>query len=142
MMIEAGRYDEIASDIKDIIAFKHAKLFRWFVGGDIYNTETLDMMIAVANSCPDTQFMAFTKCYDLLPVDGGDIPSNLNIVLSAWKDYQPSDELKQRYAVCYFDDGDEDCLIPVGTTICGGDCEHCQLCFNLKAGESVCIRRH
>ena len=141
-MLEAGKYDEVASDIVDAIAFRHAKLFRWFVGGDIHDDEAMNMIIRVANSCPETEFMAFTKCYDIVEAHYDDIPENLNIVLSAWKELQPTDEQKQLFPVCYFDDGTPECQIPEGTTICGGDCEHCQLCFHMKGGEGVCIRRH
>jgi len=141
-MLEDGRYDEVKDDIVDTIRFRHAALFRWFVGGDIHDDNTMRMMIAVANECPSTRFMCFTKYYDIVEKHHKDIPSNLNIVLSAWKSLQPTKAQKKLFPVCYYDDGEEDCQVPVIATICGGDCEHCQLCFNMKAGEAVCIRRH
>jgi len=141
-MVEEGKYEEIAADIIDCIRFRHAKLFRWFVGGDIHDDQMMETMIKVAEECPDTRFMAFTKYYDIVEKYHDKIPENLNIVLSAWKELQPTKEQKKLFPVCYYDDGKEDCQVPVNATICGGDCEHCQLCYRMKAGESVCIRRH
>ena len=141
-MVEAEMFDEITSDIMDAIAFRHAKLFRWFVGGDIYSDKVMEMMIAIANSCPDTKFMCFTKFYDIAEKYHEEIPENLNIVLSAWKELQPTDAQKQLFPVNYYNDGEEDCQVPVMATVCGGDCEHCQLCFNMKGGESVTIYKH
>ena len=141
-MLENGLHANVASDIIDAIKFRHAKLFRWFVGGDIHDVGILEMMISVARACPETRFMCFTKFYDLVEEHHERIPGNLNIVLSAWKELQPTDAQKKLFAVCYYNDGEEDCQVPVDATVCGGDCEHCQLCFNMKAGEAVTIWRH
>ena len=139
-MVEHGRFDEIREDIIAYIRFRRCGLFRWFVGGDIYSEEMLDTMIVVAEECPDTRFMCFTKKYWL--IENKELPKNLNMVLSAWKDMQPSEELKKRFPVCYMDDGTPDCNVPDDALSCGGHCIDCQLCFGLRPGSSVKIGKH
>ena len=140
-MVKEGRFQEIWSDVVEYVRFRHAKMFRWFVGGDIWVPEMLDTMISVAEECPETEFMAFTKCYDVVDEFRTEIPSNLHIVLSVWNDYRPSEELMKRFPVCYYDDGSRD-DIPVHARVCLGGCESCQECWRMKAGEAVRIIKH
>lgn len=139
-MVQNGDWGKIYQDVVDYVRFRHATMFRWFVGGDIYNTGMLETMITVAEDCPETQFLAFTKQYDVL--EGYDVPENLHIVLSAWNGFQPSEDLKKRFPVCYYDDGSMTDSIPKDAKTCLGGCESCQECWKMTAGQSVRIYKH
>lgn len=61
--------------------------FRWFVSGDIYCMGMLKTMVWCANTCPDTVFYCYTKCYNIVNrwLDFGNIlPDNLKIIFSRW----------------------------------------------------------
>lgn len=63
------------------------KYFRWHSSGDIVDYRYLKGIIRVAESCPLTKFLCFTKKFDLVNYYlalGYKIPSNLNIVFSGW----------------------------------------------------------
>ena len=65
-----------------------SRYFRWHVSGDILNQSYFEMMIYIARVCKYTQFLAFTKKYELVNTylsGGGVIPENLKIVFSVWK---------------------------------------------------------
>mgnify|MGYP002927677031 FL=1 len=67
--------------------------FRWHVSGDIVDERYFDMMCRIATRLPRTQFLAFTKKYDLVNTfvkAGGTIPRNLHILFSSWPDYDLS----------------------------------------------------
>lgn len=70
----------------------------------------------------------------------GLIPSNFNIVFSAWNSFVPEDTTT--VPVAYFDDGEHEDLIDKKAVLCGGDCQHCKKCFYLKPGESVKFAKH
>lgn len=64
--------------------------FRWHVSGDIVDEQYFDMMCRIANKLPRTQFLAFTKKYDLVNAfldKDGMIPCNLHILFSSWPSY-------------------------------------------------------
>ena len=141
--VKAGLYDEIIADISAYLDGRpsiHA--FRWNISGDIYDLGFLDMMVTLARRYPHITFMAFTKKYDLVPLDRSNVPDNLKFVLSAWKQYRPSKILTDAYPVAYFDDGSDECQIPVGAFHCGGNCEKCLKCFKMGAGSSVYFTKH
>ena len=144
-LVRSRRYEEIIEDITSYIRFKHSGLFRWFVGGDIFDRGMLIAMTRIAKQCPETRFLCFTKRFDLLEEyleQEMDVPENLNIVLSAWKSYQPSEILKKRFPVCYMDDGTSECEVPPDALTCNGHCIECQACFGLKCGACVKIHKH
>ena len=75
------------AQIADTCRSTRAKRFRWHVGGDILDQNYLDLMYQTAESCPETQFLCFTKRHDLeykWPKDSG----NLVIVMSQWPGLQ------------------------------------------------------
>ena len=56
--------------------------FRYFVGGDIPNTQFFNMMVDVATVAKNCNFLAFTKNYNVVNEyldKGGKIPQNLKI---------------------------------------------------------------
>lgn len=139
-MVEDERWADIFADVTEYVRFRHSAMFRWFVGGDIWKAGMLDTMVRVAEECPQCEFLAFTKCYDIVKAYRGDIPKNLHIVLSAWNDFAPDAELIDRFPVCYYDDGSR--KLPEHAKVCLGGCESCQLCWTMKAGEAVRIVKH
>lgn len=142
-MCEAGRYEDILSDVLWYIDRRGSRYFRWFVGGDIPSEDFLHkVMIPAAQARPDVTFMSFTKNYAVLPRDASAVPSNLHIVMSVWKDFGPSEELKAIYPCEYYNDGSDDCRIPSDAVECSGHCTGCYVCFNLTAGNSVYIDKH
>ena len=130
------------NDISAAIRKKKPDLFRWHVGGDIPALWYIDNMVEIAKQNPAVEFWAFTKQFDILEQYKGEMPSNLNIVLSIWPPHLPSAELRKKYGCCYFQDKDESYIIPKDAFVCQGDCEECKVCVELDAGESVVIYKH
>lgn len=63
------------------------RFFRWHVAGDIVDDNYFYGMVEVANECKDTNFLCFTKKYEIVNryvANFGNIPKNLIIVFSVW----------------------------------------------------------
>ena len=124
----------------DIITWlwKHKpRRFRWHVAGDIPNQEYLDNMVVIAKLNRITQFLCFTKKYEL---EYKGIPSNLNIFASSWPGYGVvhvpySDEggrvLYGALPIAWCQDGSES-RIPPGAYECPGSCETCDHCWGSR----------
>ncbi len=132
-----------------IEACKLYRFFRWFHAGDIPDEEFYDMMNEVAVECPYTQFLAFTKQYEIVNSyisQHGLPPENLKVVLSAWGDkFQP--ENPHNLPIAYINLKHEKCTIPEQAKHCAGSCEDCIMrgnggCWTLKYGESVVFNQH
>lgn len=129
------------------IACKAFRFFRWHIGGDILSAAYLAGMVDVALYNPHCNFLVFTKRYDLINAyiqDGGEIPSNLQVIFSAW----PGAEMVNPYnfptSSPRFIDGS--CAAPEGARECPGNCSECAVmgagCWTLKAGEGVVFNAH
>lgn len=130
--------EEVSADIKS----RGIRYFRWFVGGDIPSPEFLDAMVAIADECPGTQFLAFTKRYAWVE-ECGSIPDNLHIVLSIWKTFGPSESARAEFPLAFYDDGTPECGVPEGAMECTGECEACGYrCFEAGDGFKVVFHRH
>ena len=128
------------------------KYFRWHASGDIPTKEYLLGMIMVANLNSGTNYLAFTKQYDL--VNGyiacyGELPCNLKIVFSDWCGFVQGNNPNQFPVAHVLLKGStkEECSIPENSFECGGMCEDCVLtneksCWKLCAGESVFFDFH
>lgn len=128
-------------------AAQAARFFRFHVSGDIPDAHYFHMMIELARMLPHTNFLAFTKQYNIInefaDQFGADaIPENLKILFSEWpgmemfnpynfpvahvifKNQEPRDEWK----------------------ICGGNCQECACravgCWELKNGEHIAFYEH
>ena len=82
---------EIVNAIVDVIKRRNVKLFRFNVSGDFgFNGELdgiyLAMACKVAELCPETRFLAFTKIYNAFNMER---PANFNLVASVWNEYAP-----------------------------------------------------
>lgn len=121
--------------------------FRWHVSGDIVDMNYLKMMCRVADKLQRTQFLAFTKKYDLVNsflTSGNKIPSNLHILFSSWPNYNMNNPYNLPVAYVSFKDGT--CEAPADANECSGHCEDCAYagknCWVLGPGGSVVLREH
>ena len=122
-----------------------ARFFRYHVSGDIPNAEYFYNMVALAWELPNTNFLAFTKQYQIVNDflnNGGRYPANMKIIFSnwgAWKCKNPY-ELPQCEIIIK---GSEPAP---GWKICGGNCTACACagigCWELKNGETIAIYEH
>lgn len=121
------------------------RFFRYHVSGDIVNSDYLLNMIKTAQELPGTNFLAFTKQYNIVNNfinSGGRIPNNLKIIFSNWDTWKCDNPYN--LPVCE--------IIFKGTTpadnwkICGGNCTECACsgigCWELKDGETIAIYKH
>ena len=122
-----------------------ARFFRFHVSGDIPNGAYFEMMVKTAQDLPNTNFLAFTKQYNIVNTylnNGGVIPSNLKILFSnwgAWKCANPY-ELPTCEVILKGNEPAQD------WKICGGNCTECACrgigCWELKNGETIAIYEH
>lgn len=139
----ARYFDEIRSSIDN--GFVSYSYFRWHAAGDIVDEQYLRGMIQVANSLPRTSFLAFTKKYELVNwyiANVGDIPSNLNIVFSAWGDLKFENPYSLPVAYVRFKEPSMNVAIPATAVECSGNCTTCLKCWGIKTGESVVFNIH
>jgi hypothetical protein len=121
------------------------RFFRYHVSGDIPNKEYFNNMVKLAEELPGTQFLAFTKQYNIVNQfinDGGKIPHNLKIIFSNWGTWKC--ENPHGLPVCeIIFPGDE---IPEEWKICGGNCTECACrgigCWEIKKGDTIAIYKH
>lgn len=121
------------------------ELFRWHVGGDIPNSEYLEMMCMLAHRFPAVKFRAFTKKFDLVRADAALIRKNpnLTISLSMWPGLKCHPATIKAWSTSWVrDPKNPDPRIPETAKECSGKCDTCQLCWGLKPGESVCFLKH
>ena len=132
-------------------AVKTQRFFRWHVSGDIVNQEYFLGMIRVASENPKTEFLAFTKAYQIVnaAIDAGAvIPGNLHLLFSA----APGIDMPNPHKIpeCHINFAD-----PALNTYCGGaeyvyyctgNCTECAVngcgCFFLKPGDVTIIDQH
>lgn len=126
-------------------AAKMARYFRFHVSGDIPNAEYFYNMVALAWELPNTNFLVFTKQYQIVNDfldNGGRYPANLKVLFSnwgAWKCENPYN-LPQCEVILK---GSEPAP---NWKICGGNCTECAGagigCWELKPGETIAIYQH
>ena len=121
-----------------------SKYFRYFSSGDIPDADFLAMMVRVANECPDTSFLCFTKKYELVDQfveSHGMIPENLHIVYSAWGVFQPDNPFG--FPVAYIRFRNQNNSIPENARQCSGYCGDCvqtgASCWTLHRGCGDCV---
>lgn len=121
------------------------RFFRYHVSGDIPNIEYFREMVRTAQELPHTNFLAFTKQYNIVNeylTNGGEIPSNLKILFSNWGTWKC--ENPHNMPTCE--------VVLKGSEpapnwkICGGNCTACACagigCWELKNGETIAIFEH
>ena len=123
------------------------RFFRWHIGGDILSAAYLQGMIETAFACPHCNFLAFTKRFDLVNefiAAGGVIPSNLQLIFSAWPGMALENPYNFPVSSPLFADGSH-AAGPLAVD-CPGDCSRCAVmgsgCWTLKPGEGVKFAAH
>lgn len=122
---------------------------RWHSSGDIPDSGYFEMMVRIAEERCNTNFLAFTKKYEIvnayLDENEGRLPDNLTVVFSAWGDeFQPHNPYN--LPVAYIRFKDKQTTIPEDAHECSGNCGQCAAhegsCWHLKRGESVVFNQH
>ena len=121
------------------------RYFRWHVSGDIPNMEYFMRMALTALALPNTEFLTFTKRYDIVNEylkNGVEIPNNLHIIFSAWPGMEMNNPHNLPVAHVIFK-GQE----PADAwKVCGGNCTECACrgvgCWELKNGETIAFYEH
>lgn len=135
--------NDLASMEADLLKYFNAvtapRFFRIHVGGDFVTREYATMWARVATACPGTNFLAFTKQWDI--IRGIEFPANVSIVLSAWPGTTIPEDLRRLYSVAWLDDGNEN--VPEDAIECPGNCATCGVCWSLaKRHLDVKFRKH
>lgn len=128
---------------------KLTNYFRYFVSGDIPNTQFLYYIVKTARKCPNCKFLVFTKQYEIvnnylsdLHIADEHMPKNLQIILSGWGAWQPKNPYNLPMSQVIFK-GQE----PFNDwLLCGGNCAECACrgvgCWQLKKGETISFYQH
>ena len=136
--------DRYFREISD--AVKTFRFFRWHIGGDIVNRRYLDGMIMVAQENPHCEFLAFTKCFDLVNdyLDKNELPKNLHIIFSAWVGQEMDNRHNLPTSNPLF--ADRSTTAHDGAMYCGGNCTECAKagtgCWVMKNGDEVIFPAH
>lgn len=135
-------FDSVRHQLNGINTYR---LFRWHVSGDIINADYFAGMVDVAKATPQTQFLAFTKRFNVVNewLDAnGELPQNFTVIFSAWDDdFKVPNPHNLPVAYCRSKAFKCD-NIPATAQECDGDCANCRKCFNLQKGESVVFNQH
>lgn len=115
-------------------------LFRMHVAGDIPDQQYWDIFSAGAGEFHGTDFLIFTKRYDL---DFNYVPGNVSLVISAWPGLELPRGLSENFPVAYLSHD----VRAAGLDYyfkCTGNCEECgHACWNkLGPGINVVFNKH
>lgn len=128
-------------------ACKAFRFFRWHIGGDILNAAYLAGVLDVAVCNPHCTFLIFTKRYDLINdyiSNGGEIPSNLQVIFSAWPGANMVNPYNMPVSSPLFVDGSH--AAGPDPISCPGDCSNCAVmgsgCWTLKRSQGVVFAAH
>jgi len=102
------------------------RTFRIHVAGDFLSQSHLDSWRRIARRHTSVRFLAFTKRFDL---SWANLPANLVIIFSMWPGMPDTAPAGPR---CWVQDGTET-RVPRSAIECGGSCEQCGMCWNLRA---------
>ena len=122
------------------------KFFRWHIGGDIVSTDYLNGMVMVAEENPNCEFLAFTKCFDIVNdyLDVKELPKNLHIIFSAWVGQKMDNKHNMPTSNPLFADGRT--TAHDGAVYCSGNCTECARtgcgCWTMKNGDEVIFPAH
>ena len=143
--LELWNVEPSAFELQATASAMLTRFFRWHVGGDIPSMEYLNMMCNVAARCTHTEFLVFTKKYEVVNTfidEGGNVPQNLKIIFSEWGEFKPYNPHDLPTAAVIFKNE----VPPSDTKICGGNCTVCACqgvgCWELKKGEKIYFYQH
>ena len=126
------------------------RYFRFHVSGDIPSEIYFADMVQIARELPNTQFLAFTKRYDIvnnhldiMEEIGAKLPENLHVIFSEWGEgwTVPNPYNLPTAAVIFKGQEPHD-----DWKVCGGNCTECACrgvgCWELKKGETIAFYEH
>ena len=141
---DADRFFFILDNQLNMIPFK---FFRWHSSGDIVNERYLEGMCWLARKHKGTQFLCFTKKYELVNeyLKYHKKPKNLILVLSNWGEWIC--ENPHNLPTAWVEFGKEsDNLIPESANRCNGNCGTCvntsEHCWRMQKGDAVYFHKH
>lgn len=151
--LDAWNKDKEGFERELINAFISARFVRYFSSGDIPDGDFLRMMDRIAEKLPNTEFLCFTKKYELvnsyielMNAIGCSVPQNLHIVLSAWGDWIPYNPYNLPVAYVHLKSGEGADKIPDNAIPCSKYCAECvktdRSCWCLRNGQSVVFEQH
>ena len=116
------------------------------VGGDL-RYEDFGYVKAMAERCPRTDFLFFTKSYEDLNkyLDETNFPKNVHPIISRWCGVECDNRHNLPESHVLYDDG-RTTAPDFGSRFCKGNCSECAFnndgCWTLKSGESVIFQAH
>ena len=143
--LAAWNDDPAAYELQVKAAACTTRFFRWHVAGDIPGMEYLQMVFRIARELPGTEFLMFTKRYNLVNdlLYDEDMPKNLHIIFSEWGEgwTVPNPHNLPTAAVIFKGEEPKD-----NWKVCGGNCTECACrgcgCWELKKGETIAFYEH
>lgn len=108
------------------------RFFRIHVAGDFLSQDHVDGWTLMAETWPETKFLAFTKRHDL---KFGETPKNLQVVLSMFPTMDVPPEHNSHLPIAWLAQdktGTEETRVPDDAIECGGSCATCAMCWNLE----------
>lgn len=118
-----GDYDPVIIPIVDYIYTRGPRHFRIHVSGDFTTQGYFNAWKEIADICPDTHFLAYTKRED---IDFADRPSNLAIRASQW----PTMHVIHPTLPAFW--ATPDPRVPDTAFPCPDDCSSCKACWDNK----------
>lgn len=130
------------SELRQVIAT--TRYFRYFVSGDIPDEYYVEQMITAAEDFPNTDFLCFTKRFEIVNkvLEHRRLPENLHLILSTWEGFTPENPhgLSESAVIT------KGMEVPEDWKICGGNCTECACrgvgCWQLKRGETIAFHKH
>ena len=120
------------------------KYFRFHVSGDIINAQYLQHMVQIAKNHPGTEFLAFTKRYEIVNdyLNEHRLPTNLHILFSGWTNLTPDNPhaLPETNVIEHGKEPEE------AWKICSGNCFNCAKagtgCWTAQPGDVIAFHMH
>lgn len=124
-----------------------SRYFRFHVSGDIVDDDYLSHIVDIAEQNPHCEILCFTKKYSIVNryLDKHQmLPTNLHMIMSAWKGLEMDNPYKLPEAHVRYRDGSTTASSKAKE--CGGNCTECAVtdggCWTLKTGEQVVFNEH
>lgn len=124
--------DTYFSKAASYLNYANTRLFRWHAHGDAPDPDYFDRVKKVARKTKHINHLIFTKRFEFPRQIFKRLPSNLTVILSMWNNYGDTDPdgIPRSW---YLNPKDPDPRIPDKALLCGGNCEMCGACWNLKS---------